>query len=388
MAKERIITFLHVFDDEKFFDEVSAYFDGLSILKNIYIYYTSEKNYRFKYIKNVEKVKIVNDFKEYTSYFSKPEIDVVYFQGLCNRDNFKLAKYIGSKQKVIWWCFGAEIYDGLRLPPLVKLPLLKPLTKQCYTYFQRRTISSLFKRFAFFFLNGYYIRQRRLFLKRVDYLSPVLPIDYELLCKNVKEFYAKPFMLQCGPARVPDFPLIIKNEPGYVMVGNSLTYSNNLLDIAEIIREITMLGHRKYLFPISYGDDYGGKDNIKKMVNIADDNVKWLDSFIPIKEYINIFDNISHAIFGFVRQQGVGNIGLCLRKGIKVYLYKDSVLYKQYTNWGYKVFSIEDDLTEESLNSCLSEEDARLNHQLSLKHFRFAHYEFVEKEIEDMFINE
>lgn len=382
---EKKYKILHVFDDEKFFDDVSSFFETLNNVQNIYHYYTSNKNYRFKYIKQTEKIKIFSNYNEYISWFSNPDIDAIYFQGLCDRTHFKLAKYIGLKQKVIWWCFGAEIYDGLRLPPLVKLPLLKPQTLNYYKHFRYTTLEQLIKRGCFLFLSPYYQKQRKSFLKRVDYISPVIPIDFKLLKENVAYLKAKPFMMQCGPGITTDFPIVIKKVLGNVLVGNSLTYSNNHLDISEVIRFITLSNNRKFLFPISYGDDYGGKENFKKLMDLNEEQVEWMESFIPTNQYESIFDSVTHAIFGFMRQQGVGNIGYCLKKGIKVFLYKDSILYKQYTQWGYRIFSIEDDLNAENLHKCLSEEDAKINHQLLLEHFHHARSENVEKEIKLIF---
>ena len=57
----------------------------------------------------------------------------------------------------------------------------------------------------------------------------------------------------------------------------------------------------------------------------------------------------THAIFGMIRQSGLGNIYLCFRKGIKVFLFKDSILYKQFKTDGYHVFSIEDELNDNSI---------------------------------------
>ena len=38
------------------------------------------------------------------------------------------------------------------------------------------------------------------------------------------------------------------------------------------------------------------------------------------------------AVFGVIRQQAIGAIKQCLRNGIKVYLYEDSIVYKHLIN--------------------------------------------------------
>lgn len=378
-------TILHVFDDDKFFDLTCIYYESLENVNNLFYYYTPQKSYRFKKIKSSGKICVFNNWKDYVSLFSDDSIDAIYFQGLCDREHYKLINYIGQKQKVIWWSFGAELYNIDGLPPLIRIELLKPLTSKYYKKYRFTKPKQLLKRLYFLFATPYYSRLRRRFLKRVDYYTPVLTIERQLLMEQFEGFKAKPFMELCGPTLLRDFPFKFHTKACHVLVGNSLTFSNNYLDVIEIIRKISLEKGRKYIFPICYGSDYGGIANFKKISMMPENQTFWLESFLPVKEYYELFNNVTHAVFGFIRQQGIGNVEVCLRTGVKVYLYKDSIVYKHYYNSGYKVFTIEDDLTTESLASCLSEEDAKINHKLSLEHYRHAYREVVEKEIESIF---
>ena len=74
------IVILHVFDDEKFFDSTSKFFDALDNVHNRYCFYTPNKNYQFKHIKLSHKIEVFNDYKEYTKLFSDKQIDIIYFQ--------------------------------------------------------------------------------------------------------------------------------------------------------------------------------------------------------------------------------------------------------------------------------------------------------------------
>ena len=89
-----------------------------------------------------------------------------------------------------------------------------------------------------------------------------------------------------------------------------------------------------------------------------------MTKLLPLEEYRAIINSISHAVFGMIRQQGLGNIWLCISNGVKIYLYKDSIVYKELKKMGFVCYSIEDDLTTESLSSCLSEKDAENNYRL------------------------
>ena len=76
------IVILHIFSDEKFFDGVSVFFDSLKNVENLYYYYTPDKNISFKYIHLKNKVKIINNFHEYTQILFSHQIDIIYFQSL------------------------------------------------------------------------------------------------------------------------------------------------------------------------------------------------------------------------------------------------------------------------------------------------------------------
>lgn len=62
----------------------------------------------------------------------------------------------------------------------------------------------------------------------------------------------------------------------------------------------------------------------------------------------------------------MGNVYLCLLTGVKVFLYKDSLIYKQLKDFGYIIFSIEDDLTEDALKVPLPKEDAYKNYSIKV----------------------
>ena len=88
---------------------------------------------------------------------------------------------------------------------------------------------------------------------------------------------------------------------------------------------------------------------------------------MPKDEYQKILDTVSHAVFGVMRQQALANIYYCLRNGVKVYLFRDSMVYKELIKTGYVCFTIEDDLSTESLKSCLNEQDAKMNLDIYIK---------------------
>ena len=358
------IVILHIFTDEKFFDGASDFFDSLSGVKNLYYFYTSDENYSFRYINKKEKVCICTSYEEYINLLSSSSIDIVYLQSLPEKF-YKFLKHVNPKTMVIWWCFGFEIYYPIRLlPPLVKVNLYKPLTLRCmhshdeYPLFKKiaRTICRVFR------YPCDYINQMRA-LKRIDYFSPVLPIDYEMMKKN-PYFNAKPFMINGGPGLFKDLHFSYYQYAQNILIGNSFTYTNNHLDIFDKIRHYKLI-NQQYIIPINYGTDYNiNKIAFKELANLPDESVIWLDDFVPYEKYKVILSTVSHAIFGHMRQQALGNIYRCIENGAKLFLFKDSVVYKQLIDFGFIIYTIEDDLCEDALKEPLSKECAFRNYSI------------------------
>lgn len=351
------IKILHVFPDDKFFDGVANYFIELHNVTNLFYYY-SKDNKPFRYIKNKEIITQYSNWSEYISFFKDPSIDIIYFHSL-PINNYKLFKHIDSRKIIIWWCWGYDIYNNYGiLKPFIDIDIYKPLTEKI-----SKKVLSL-KTIYHFIRSLTLYKKRNIILNRIDYFSPVIPIEYELM-KNNSAFRAKPFMLEKGPGLGYKIKgdYTYKSKAQNIIIGNSLTLTNNHLDILDKIKDIKLSDDRTYIVPINYGNGFD-KNILKHKAQTISAPFRWLDSFIPKNEYIELFQTISHAIFGHMRQQAMGNINICLRNGIKVFLYKDSIIYKQLKSQGYHVFTIDYDLNEKSLSETLTEEAAIHNYEL------------------------
>lgn len=361
------MTILHVFKDEKFFDNVSIFFDSLKGVTNRYVFYTKETIHEFKYIHLVEKVEVIHDKKRYLELFHSSEVNIIYFHSL-SPVLYKLFNYIDDSKIVIWWGWGFDIYEPYRLlRPIVPLPLYKPKT---LAYMRRNSITLWnMVRFVYhLFVAPFNYIKRTKAISRIDYYTPVLSTEYDMICANNKHFFhAKPFMLKHGPGMLRDIPhFYYCKEAKNVLVGNSLTYTNNHLDILDILIKRD-LGERKIILPVSYGDAFGGcSDVLKRVSNFKIENAIWLNGFLPISEYKTIICSVSHAIYGHIRQQAMGNVSFCFCYGVKVFLYKNSVVYKHCIEKGYVVYTIDDDLNDYELSTPLSESDARTNFDIWL----------------------
>ncbi len=353
------IVVLHLFLDDKFFDLTSDFFDALEGVDNLYYFYSSNKNYQFKYIKKSDKVKLIHDYKKYVSLFSELEVDVIYVQALSYRF-YKYFKYISPKKKIIWWSWGYDIYNSIGFyPSLVKLDLYKAATRHSRCLLTLRNIVIWLYKLAVTMACPLYLSNRRKIISRIDYYTPVLAYEYRLLKNSCSYFNAKPFMLKGGPTMHQQVNLKYREEAGNIIIGNSLTYENNHLDILDVLLNCSVSEGQKYIFPINYGDF--PKSVLKKKAKKINASFVWLESFLPREEYFALFDKVTHAVFGIIRQQAMGNIYKCLSGGIKIFLYKDSIVYKQLKLDGYHVYTIDDDLRGDALQHPLSLEEATQN---------------------------
>lgn len=348
------ITILHYFTDDKFFDSASEFFDSLEGVNNIYCFYTKKKNYCFHHIHYTDKILLINNKQEYYSMFSSPEVDVIYFQSI-PVGVYNLFNHIGSDKKVIWWSWGYDIYHQLGFyKAFIPINILKPITKSFLYNTLFRKLRHLATCIYITLRYPFYLLHRQRVLERIDYYTPVLPIEYDLLKQFNPNFKALPFMLHGGPSFYSKIELRYKTVVGNVLVGNSLTYTNNHFDVLEVLKDCTFGQRQKVIFPVNYGGDYRGNISIlKDRAQLIHAEQVWLESFLGEEEYFQLFDNVTHAVFGVIRQQAMGNIFNCLRKGIKVFLFKDSVVYQSLKQMGFCIFSIEDDLNGDVLMSPL-----------------------------------
>lgn len=356
---------LHVFPDDKFFDRVSSTFDQIAGIKNIYVFYTSDKKYQFKYIKSYEKVRIETNRQKYLKLFSDQDIDIIFLHSLSNY-YYEFVLKADSSKIIIWWAWGYELYQT----NLIKLDLYKPLTKKAISKLQNQksqseeSIESVLKmllnktKMILRLKRNSFIRSK--VFSKIDYFIPVLPIEYDLISKN-KYFNAK-LLMERGVFRDIDeskFSLYVPSAEGNILLGNSATFTNNHLDIIGQLKDVN-IQNRKIIVPLNYGvNKYA-----ELIKNNVDSRYHLLTDYLEYSDYEKLVGTCSYAIFGPIRQQSMSNINMCFFKGIKIFLYSDSLIYKQLKRDGYKVFSIEMDLNEEELRTPLSYNDMIHNQEV------------------------
>ena len=348
---------LHIATDDKFFDDVFNLWEKDTRFENSAVLFTRSKDYEFSYIKNTKKVQLLWNPEMIKLCLNSRGYDILFFHSL-PATYYNYFMNIPDDKIVIWWAWGYELY-GSSKNSLIKINLYKPKTNK---FIICHNLIRIFKVWVYNFL---FIRKIKLLqervLSRVDYFQPVLEVEYELMRNNMyfkaKEFYfnnSYSFFNSTTP-KLPD---------GDILLGNSATPTMNHLDCLKYIKK-GLLGTQKIIVPLNYGNEQYKKWLIPKLINY---NSKIISSFIPKDEYFNIVDSCSYAVFGNIRKQGIGNIRYALGKGIKVFLFRDSIAYKYYKSQGFVVYAIED-INQLSFNKPLSKREIERNISASINEY-------------------
>lgn len=334
---------VHLFEDQKFVDTTIDNFENESYGLNKYIVFSN--NQELKYISRKEKVLILSN----SSY--KLELDFIYndCQLLIIHFLSPIKLYVLKNKpahvKVLWSIWGSDAYDYFE-----NQYFFEPLTNNI----RRR---SLVKYFRFTYLYVLYhlaryrvkpLRNELNTLKLVDYVATVLPYEFNYIKKEFS-LTAKYIEFNYGVNKFKSHSTIPLG--GSILIGNSATFSNNHLDVFDIIKNTSC----KIVVPLSYGA-YDYVDYQKKIIyegnKIFNDNFFPIVNFLSIQSYNKILISCNTIIMYHIRQQALGNIYMALYLGMRVFLNKKSITYKFMKDIGMIIFELENnsDLVGVELN--------------------------------------
>ena len=366
---------LHLVFDGILFDGVYQRFEEMEKYENRYLYGALNNEYNIKYIKNTEKLIRVNSLENWGGIVENPEVDIIYLHGLWY-DYLKALDFIRKDVVVMWWCYGMEIYENcFGWPPLLPLRIYKPntykfvqstwkgrsLLMNSFSYRYPNLFSSIKK--GYNFMLGRKDDKLRRMLSRIDFAFTPLETELIELKKRHPYIKAKPFRLQfISQSHVVKESMEVHKYTGNVLLEHSANISNNHLDIIAVIKEKKLnFQDRDIFIPLSYGDERLA-ESVKKESYFNGAQVHCLTDILPVNDYNEMLSSCTHALFGMIRQSGLGNIYKCFKKGIKVFFFKDSILYKQFKAEGYYVFTIENDLSDDAIREPLSPDQALHNY--------------------------
>ena len=362
---------LHLIIDNILFDRLFFRFEQMERYENRYLYGSLNCDKDFKYIKHTEKIIRVDSLDEWGKMVGDPQVDIIYMHGLWS-DYLSAINYIHQNVVLMWFCYGMEIYENcFGWPPLLPLKIYKPNTYRFIrsTWSGRSILTNslcyLYPNLYSSLKNCYNSILGRKDDKLIRNLSRIdlafTPLETELCELKKKHSIIKAKSFKLGVSFVKE-PLVIHENTGSILLEHSANISNNHLDIIAAIKQKKLdLQNRNIYIPLSYGNEKLA-ESVKEKATFEGTQIHCLMDPLPINEYQEMMSNCSHALFGMIRQSGLGNIFLCFKKGIKVFFFKDSIMYQQFKADGYDVFSIEDDLNDKSIREPLSSDQVLNNY--------------------------
>lgn len=349
--------------DEKFIDEFIDYMDLYSDKWDTSWIICSHRVQEFKYIKKTVRVKKIDE-GDIVSYISKNRFDAVILHGLQvvkPSTILKIPKHI----KLFWFSWGYDIYNFPINKPFLKWNLYKPLTAKfkkksidIQLYELKLKVKYTLKRYGKLYIEV---------LNRIDYFSG-LPFEFDLL-KQIPEFRAQWVFFTYSSLSL--FKTFENYNGNNILVGNNAALTNNHLDCLEYLKRLN-IGDRRIILPLSYGKTSNYVDVVEESYRkIFGDKVDILADFIPYDEYSKYIQSCSIAVFFMNRQQAMGNIKTALKTGCKVFLSKDNPLFSYLKDSGIYIFSVEQDLSDQSIATPLTEVEIKHNRDILISLFGY-----------------
>ncbi|MEY0174945.1 TDP-N-acetylfucosamine:lipid II N-acetylfucosaminyltransferase [Providencia rettgeri] len=321
--------FIHICPDEKFIDSAISLFREVDEGNHIFIIISKEKTLRFIKEKNIQ---ILSPIKLYLCILRNRAIfrDKVIILHSSPRFAKIVTLLLHKETKIVWIGFGYDYY--------------------CYKNYNYNYIKAT--------LN-------RLFLKRINFFSPVLEDEYNIVKDYEPHFSAK--LLSWNYDVISDFlkkDITINNKN--ILLGNSATLTNNHFDILYKLPNLNLDENRKIIIPLSYGsNEY--KSKIIEYIDSSSLQIVPITKFISQYEYYELLSSCSHVIMNHDRQQAYGNIMMSLFLGAKIFMRKKNPLYSHLLNKGFHIYST-DNITDGLIEN-LDKRKQSENRKLMLTYF-------------------
>ena len=360
-------TAVHFFPDTQFVDHAIDIYKDLKIYKNIFCCYN--KKGKVKFIKSPDISLFSNNATIISFINSNADFLILYSLCLPYSVLLKLNRNI----KIVWHTVGYDIYSDdsiigrLDQKKLINMNLYCKLTRKYlslnFLYITKKVIRYYI---LFAFRRNYYYN---FLINNVSYISSVLPIEKKYFDKRLKAKYID-FRFISERDNFGNFDLQKTNKTN-ILLGNSATPENNHLDVLEYLHSLN-LDNINIIMPLSYGDERY-RDYLIRYIKHKKYRfeVECLTNFLDFKNYKEILQSCSFAIFGVLRQQAMGNIYNLLKIGTKIFLYSNSIVYKQLIENGYNVYPIEE-ISVHSLMTGLSKEEKENNKKLITNELNYS----------------
>jgi len=328
---------LHIANDEKFIDSAYRLFEQ-SLPQENELLIVSKSHY-LRHVRT-PSARVIPPRKLLEKGFVQSMVgyDAVFMHWM---DEYKMQLIARAPRSVrfVWIGWGGDYY-----PFIVKDDdeLLEEKTREAVMSGKPRSLRSLFRRLRRIVRKAFFFEHidKIAVVNRINYFSPVVPEDYDLVKLSIPGF--KPQYVSWNYGTLEDDMICGLSEGDIngdnILVGNSADYTNNHLDTFEVLSKID-LGDRKILCPLSYGHDWYRDVVIRRGKELFGENFVPIVNFMPIQEYTKMIASCSIAVMNHIRQQALGNIIIMLYCGARVFLHPRSPVYDFLSKQGALVFS-------------------------------------------------
>jgi len=367
-----MVQILHICMDEKFIDDAIAMFEELKNVRSIFLILSTPNVKKLTYVKS-SNVVIFSSFEELLSIANQNKNDLVMIHSLFLPYHIVLK----IKPPIIWSTWGYDIYSDIAAPlkKIFSMSLYKPKTRALLEKKDENKSSRLIKKFSSIKDKIHNLKEQqkyRQIVKKTSFFSTVIPYEFEEIKQiNPKASYC-PFHYFSEPVRSLKTSANKPFTTNRILLGNSNDPTNNHYDILEKLNSLNK--PLEVIIPFSY--PFNDRDYYnhltKETKNFKNLSITLLKDFIERDQYFQLIDSCSTAIFGHIRQQAVGNIIYSLMTGKKVFFYEDSILFRHYQNMGYTLFSIENDLNDETFETELPPEEQEKNKRICSEEWNYS----------------
>lgn len=184
-------------------------------------------------------------------------------------------------------------------------------------------------------------------IKRCRGIVSLVPGDYEL-AKKITKTKATYYNCMMYPHAITRQKKTTKNRKNNtrltIMVGNSASIENEHLSVFDKIKNTlnkTNNHNVKILVPLSYGDPKYAEKVIRYGTSVFGTNFAPITAMLDKESYFKLLAEVDIAMFGFKRQQAMGNILSLLGLGKKIYIRTDITPWNFLKEKGFDLFDIE-----------------------------------------------
>ncbi|MCK9247329.1 MAG: TDP-N-acetylfucosamine:lipid II N-acetylfucosaminyltransferase [Anaerolineaceae bacterium] len=363
---------LHIINDEKFLDGAFDQFE--EILPGASTYLLPNKSKPIKYLKKIKPIRVLKlSFLNPAFIRALGDYDAVILHSMTTFA-IELISRADVNTNFVWIGMGSDYYpliypDRLDMLEEETAKIVKVILPEFGTIGARKPNNRIITTLKSIIRPNYEHKNER--IQRVNIFCPVLPIESELIKKQLGKFSPKTVPWNYGSNtsffdNTSAAPSCLSGKN--ILVGNSASPTNNHIDIFKKLKDAKVPKESKIIVPLSYGSAEYRKIVIESGLEILGAQFEPITDFMDIAEYLKLLQGCSTVVMNHIRQEGAGNISLGLYFGAKIFLNPKSPIYQSYTDAGARVFSTESlyhALSQSSYN--LTDEDITVNREFVIK---------------------